>query len=315
MAFLHDAAATQHRAAERALTLPAGRLTWIATGLALALAAAVGAAQGFRFAWASPANSAMAMLILGPWVASLYASFRGMTVVAVAAGCFAQFAAFNTAVLLLQFPLASLALPLADARLVALDAMVGGDWPAHFAWMTSDGRLLSLLSTVYGLLLPQVALACLVLAAFDPQRLRLFIAANTLALGAAAVLSALVPAESAFGYFGTPGFWSDPLEQFRSVRDGSLRTLDLAHLTGIITFPSYHTILAVLVACAFAGLPRLLPWVAALQAAIVFTTRGVGGHYLADMAAGIVIALAAWAVARRIYGRGRSRGRGSREIS
>ena len=55
--------------------------------------------------------------------------------------------------------------------------------------------------------------------------------------------------------------------------------------------PPYHTLLAILVALAFRGLPRVFPIVVAFQLAIIVTTRGVGGHYFADIAAGAALAL------------------------
>jgi membrane-associated phospholipid phosphatase len=87
--------------------------------------------------------------------------------------------------------------------------------------------------------------------------------------------------------------------QFESVRNGTLRLLNPEFLNGIIQFPSYHTILAVLIAAAFKGLPRLFPWVVLLEAIIIFTTRGIGGHFYLDIVAGLAIAFATiWAATR-----------------
>lgn len=285
-----------------ALPWRAARLTLLAAALALLLAALAGHAQGFGFAWTSPANAGMALLAIGPLVLGLYARLRGLEALGAGLACFAAFSGFNSAVLLLQFPMASLALPQADAALAAMDRLVGGDWPAHFAWMTSDPRLMSLLVTIYGLLLLQMPVVIALLAWKDRRRLALLILANTFGLGLTVLLATLFPAESGLGHFGTPGYESEPLRQFHAVRDGSLRLLDLSVLTGIITFPSYHTILAVLVLVACRGLPVVGVPLVILQLAIIFTTRGVGGHYFADMAAGAVIALAAWHLAARTLG-------------
>ena len=134
---------------------------------------------------------------------------------------------------------------------------------------------------------------------FDPRRLRIFVLANTIGLTLCVLLSMLFPqpAGSAIRY---PGYTSDPVSQFNAVRDGTLRVLDLGHITGIITFPSYHTLLAILVGYAFVGLPRLFPWIAAFQFAIIITTRGVGGHYFADMIAGAALAVLAIWSARQV---------------
>lgn len=285
-----------------ALVWRAGRLVWIGTALALALATLVAILQGFAFAWTSRANSGMALLALGPLALALYARRRGLHGVAAALCAFAAFSAFNSAALLLQFPMASLAMPLVDAPLAAADRLMGGDWPAHFAWMTANPTLMAVLVGIYGTLLLQMPLVCALLAWHDRARLALLILANALALGATVILATLFPAESGLGFFGTPGYESEPLRQFHAVRDGSLRLLDLSMLSGIITFPSYHTILAVLVLLACRGLPVAGIPLAALQLAIIFTTRGVGGHYFLDMAAGALIAVAAWQIAARLLG-------------
>ena len=88
--------------------------------------------------------------------------------------------------------------------------------------------------------------------------------------------------------------------QFDAVREGGLRALDPMRLTGLISFPSYHALLAVLVACAFAHLPKLFPFVLALELAIIAFSPLIGGHYIADVLAGIAMGLLAFYAAARI---------------
>lgn len=297
-----DAAGVPEPVVAAALVWRAGLFTWIGTGLSLALAALVAILQGFAFSWSSSANLGMALLALGPLALALYARRRGLHGLAAGLAAFAAFSGFNSAALVLQFPMASLAMPLVDAPLAAVDRMLGGDWPAHFAWMTANPTLMTVLVGIYGTLLLQMPLVCALLAWQDRGRLALLILANALALGATVVLASLFPAESGLGFFGTPGYESEPLRQFHAVRDGSLRLLDLSVLSGIITFPSYHTILAVLVLLACRGLPVVGIPLVLLQLVIIFTTRGVGGHYFVDMVAGALIAVAAWQIAARLLG-------------
>lgn len=270
--------------------------TWIATAAALGLAAIVGAYRGFGFNVGAETVLTTALLILLPLALALYGRVRsGLSALVTPCLCFAQFSAFNGAIILLQFPLASLNFPVIDPQLVAIDKALGGDWPTHFAWLTSSPLITGTMTGIYQSLLIQIPVLCAIVGVLDPKRLRIFVLANTIGLGATVAIATLLPAESALGYWGTPGFGSDPVNQFHAVRDGSLRMLDPGVLTGILTFPSYHTLLAILVALAFRGLPRVFPIVVAFQLAIVVTTRGVGGHYFADIAVGAALAfLANW---------------------
>jgi PAP2 superfamily protein len=168
---------------------------------------------------------------------------------------------------------------------------------------------------IYRALLFQVPLVCAAVGTLDPRRLRIFILANSLALSVTLAVATLWPAGGAFLAFSEPPYPASMAAQFVAVRDGGLRVLDPETITGIIAFPSYHTILAVLIGLSFRGLPRIFPVVAAFQFAIIFSARSMGGHYYADILAGIVIACAAnWAAEKltdRTEGSGvRSRNQG-----
>lgn len=274
-------------------------ITWTATAVAVMLAAIVGVAQGFSLSWGYSALQGMLLLIICPLGFALYGLRRpAFSVLVVPMHAFAQFSAFNMAILMLQFPLASFNFPAVDPQLAAIDKALGGDWPSHFAWLTSAPIITSTMTGIYQALLLQVPIVCAIVGTLDPKRLQIFILSNTIGLGTILAIATFFPAESALGYWGTPGFRSDPLEQFHAVRNGTLRVLDPNVLTGILTFPSYHTLLAILVVLAFRGLPRVFPVVVAFQLAIVLATRGVGGHYFADIAAGAAIAFLANLAAR-----------------
>ncbi len=276
-------------------------MTWGAAIGAALLALVIGKLQGFSLAFGDFALQGVLLLIVCPIGFALYGALRpGFAFLVTPFHAFAQFAAFNIAIWLLQFPLASFDLPAIDKSLIRFDAMLGGDWPAHFAWISSDPAVFKIVGLVYRALLFQVPLTCGVVGFFDPRRLRILILANTLALSATLALATLWPAGGAFAAFFKPPYPAAMAAQFVAVRAGELRSLDPEVITGIIAFPSYHTILAVLIGLAFAGFPRVFPLVAGFEIAIVFTARSIGGHYYADILAGIVIALAANGTAARL---------------
>jgi membrane-associated phospholipid phosphatase len=83
---------------------------------------------------------------------------------------------------------------------------------------------------------------------------------------------------------------------FYSGNDAVLRLSDMG---GVVAFPSFHTVLALLVTQALAGTRWRVPamfW----TAGIILSAIPMGGHYVVDLAAGFVIWLAAASIARRV---------------
>ena len=180
--------------------------TWIATAAALGLAAVVGANRGFGFSIGVDGVQTVALLVLLPLALALYGRVRpALSALVVPSHCFAQFAAFNLAILVLQFPLASLNFPAIDPQLAAIDKALGGDWPSHFAWLTSAPVITKTATGIYQALLLQIPLTCAVVGLLDPKRLQIFVLANTVGLGATVAIATLLPAEGALGYWETPG--------------------------------------------------------------------------------------------------------------
>jgi membrane-associated phospholipid phosphatase len=66
--------------------------------------------------------------------------------------------------------------------------------------------------------------------------------------------------------------------------------VDVSVLDGLITFPSFHTVLAVLAAWALRPLPWVGPFAAVWAAAIMVATVGTGWHYVADVVGGVALA-------------------------
>jgi membrane-associated phospholipid phosphatase len=68
--------------------------------------------------------------------------------------------------------------------------------------------------------------------------------------------------------------------------------IDLFHLTGTVTFPSFHAAAATLVTYAARGVPFVAMPLFALNALMIVSTIPEGGHYLVDVIAGVLIAVA-----------------------
>lgn len=213
--------------------------------------------------------------------------------------CLAQFSACAIAALLAQFPAVGLELPLVDGTLARLDTALGLEWTSQYAWAVAHPTIYGVMDFVYELLLPQIPVVCFIVGYADPDRLRVFTLANALGLTATLALFALFPAASTFTRAGVTQI-ADFAVQFDAVREHGLRVLDPMRLTGLISFPSYHALLAVLVACAFWRLPKLFPVALSLEAAIIAFSPLIGGHYIADILAGIALGLVSFYAAARI---------------
>jgi PAP2 superfamily len=203
--------------------------------------------------------------------------------------------------------------PLADGALAAFDTSFGFDWTAWVHAIRSWPVLNALLHTAYGSLFPQV-IGSIVL--FSVGRIE---GRNQeLLCGAAISLllvtfgSVLFPAlgpwvQAADSTLRTaPGYVPDLL----TLRGGASLPFVLSRMEGIVSFPSYHTVLAILFIYAHRGIRWSFPVIAVLNGVMLVSVPAEGPHYLADILAGaLVAALAIW-LARTLC-RARSRPTGS----
>ncbi len=275
-------------------------LTWILTAGLAGLATLFARLEGFSLEL-GPRSIAvllvlvggnLALMLVAQWVPR-YARFE------IPCHCTAQFSACAIAALIAQFPAVGLELPLVDDALARFDSAVGLAWPTQYAWALAHPTLYGVMDFVYKLLLPQIPVVCFIVGYADPDRLRVFTLANALGLTATLALFALFPAASTFTRAGVMQI-ADFAVQFDAVREHGLRVLDPMRLTGLISFPSYHALLAVLVACAFWRMPKLFPFALALEVAIIAFSPLIGGHYIADIVVGIALGFAAFYAADRI---------------
>src|SRR5439155_10643608 len=93
---------------------------------------------------------------------------------------------------------------------------------------------------------------------------------------------------------------------FYGLRDGTFRTLVAVGSEGIITFPSLHAALAVILIAALWPISVLRWVILALNIVMLAATPIDGSHYFIDVFAGIAVAGAALAAARAINGRAAS---------
>ena len=131
-----------------------------------------------------------------------------------------------------------------------------------------------------------------------PARNERFFLACALALVVTTIASAVFPAAGPFIDFGNTQNDTLYFTQVLSVRTGAQLRFDLGDLQGIICFPSYHTILAIIFVMSHAGLRWSFYPVLALNAVMLVSIPSEGGHYLVDMLGGLPVALGSMAAAK-----------------
>jgi hypothetical protein len=172
-----------------------------------------------------------------------------------------------------------------DATFAMIDRALGFDWSRWHHYLLDHRALRFALLIFYTSLLPQILVSILYfsLTGADDANYRLLL--NTIvALVLTAALFMLFPA------LGRGGLVGDPyLRDLVALRDGHPSAFDLARLQGIVSFPSFHTVLAILLVWAHRRSPLLLPFVVVNFGMLVSIT-GPGEHYLADILGGAAVA-------------------------
>lgn len=82
-----------------------------------------------------------------------------------------------------------------------------------------------------------------------------------------------------------------------TLRSGGIHVLDLNE-SGIVCFPSFHTLLAIVSCVALWSIKPLRIPAAVLASCVVFATLTTGWHYLVDVVGGLLLTLLSIAAAR-----------------
>jgi hypothetical protein len=222
----------------------------------------------------------------------------------------AQITLTTAALAPLTYVAASAHFPMQDATLLAVDRAMGFDWAAYAGFVDSHPQLASWLNCGYGMIgWPIFAIPVILAAKRSYLRIEEFTFAFGLALAATTIISALVPAIGVYQEIGLdpaslthidPRAYLDQLRDLPPTRDGSLRHLELLGLGGIVTFPSFHAASAVLYAWALWPLRWLRPLILLINGAMLAATPLNGGHYFADVLAGVAVAALAIFAARQV---------------
>lgn len=206
---------------------------------------------------------------------------------------------FSAAGAVFSYLLVTLNLPLVDDTLASADKALGFDWPAAYDWVGRRRILRIPLILGYASLIPQLLMLLLVLN-FRRMLVRswelmwLFIAAAL----ACILISAAAPAAGAYAYYHL-GMEDPYVAAYAGLRAGTLKIF--GDMQGVVQFPSLHVALAVIFAYCARGIRWFFPLMVLLNILLVAGTPAMGGHHLADVLAGALLAAGCILGMRRVF--------------
>ena len=205
----------------------------------------------------------------------------------------------TTVLLPLTYLAATTRFPLLDDHLAQLDALIGFHWDAVAQWVRQRPMIDWVLQCAYASC-PVQASALLLIGSIkrpdDRNSEAIWLLIVSLLITTA--IFAFTPALGKIGHVGTA--YLNVLEQ---IRGGNWSVLSFDRAEGIVTFPSFHTTLAIL----FTYLVRHDRWALAIfgptNVLMILSTPTVGGHYLVDLFGGASVAIVSVVVVRALRAR------------
>ncbi|MES2254073.1 MAG: phosphatase PAP2 family protein [Pseudomonadota bacterium] len=201
--------------------------------------------------------------------------------------------------------------PRIDMLLAKADIALGFDWPGMMRAVANHPVLLKMLYLAYGVLLPEISLAVVVLGTLGRiASLYRFVLAVAIGALICFFIWTLFPAFGAMSVYHfdpalaarlgvlVDGAYGDALVGM--LRDGP-GPIAPDNVKGLIGFPSYHAVLALLLIWHLRDV-RWLRWpVLALNIVVIFATPIEGGHHWVDVLAAVPVTALSILLARRVF--------------
>lgn len=215
---------------------------------------------------------------------------------AAAIGSFAMLAFSGVAAGVLSDVGQMFAFPLVDASLAAADELLRFRTIDVVRAVVQIRNGPAILAMLYELATPMLFVTAFALAFLGRfTRLWEMCAAFSFCILVATVTSCLFPAVGAFEHSGIAAAYGSHLpggagvyhlKIFYALRGASDLTIDPFALEGIVTFPSFHTAMALMTAAAWRDDPYLRGPMIVWNAGVIVSTIPIGGHYVVDLAGG-----------------------------
>lgn len=276
------------------------RIIWGVTAAMAAAAVFSFRATNLSFAWESLDIVAVSVvgLVAVSW---FFRRIRPASSIGFSTECCAQLMLVLTIGCALSYPLATTGFPYRDAVLNAVDTWMGLDWRAYLHFFNDRPLLGTLGRLAYSSILLQ--LLVLIVSLAGPSRLlrlQQYILATALALVITLVVFVFVPASGIFTFLNiqpdefanlSPIMTTNQILRLDALRNGQQTLVN--GMEGLITFPSFHTVWAVLFMWVFYPVKQLRYGAIFLNLFIIASTPILGAHYFIDLVGGGVVAVVA----------------------
>jgi len=205
---------------------------------------------------------------------------------AVASEVWALWMLFANAANLLTYLAATPALPFRDDLFAGLDSDLGFQWMGLFNLVQAHPVINHLLSICYASLFPEILVLSIFLsfAGLD-RRLREFFWIAYIAILLTSIISSLMPAVSAFPRHGLAGK-ADWLHDLGLLRGGTDLHFAVPDMVGLVSFPSFHAVLALLVIYATRRTGLAGHLFVVWNLIMLISIAPLGSHYLVDILGG-----------------------------
>lgn len=183
---------------------------------------------------------------------------------------------------------------LVDQSLAEFDKILAFNWADYYRWSVSHDTFYRVVVAAYGSLAKQSWLVVIYLCITRrTARVREFLELTAALFAISILLSMFAPAAGAPKFFAATvhtdvSAWS----HFEMLRSGSMNLIDLNSMQGLVSIPSVHTVMAILLCWAVRKTPMAFI-IFPLNIAVLLSTPVVGGHYMSDVLAGAILT---WAV-------------------
>ena len=192
-----------------------------------------------------------------------------------------------------QYAGLSLNRPWADPWLAHMDESLGIHMPAVVQWVNAHQTVYNLLLVGYASFLWQVSFAPILIAVFSRERLWTYVVAYQAAWTLALIGITLFPAECVFVHYGYQidmhMIGTEVVADIHRARMHLPWTLSIGSTSGLVSFPSFHAAIAVLMAWTMRGRNVLGAIVLVVNAFLILGTAFLGAHYVVDVIATLVM--------------------------
>ncbi len=242
---------------------------------------------------------------IGGYVRQMKAAPR-LALALVGTSIFMGFTAVSSVFIFVLFPLSN---PLIDPALIQLDQALGYHWPSLIAWMAQYPTFSQGLGLLYHTSLPQILLTIVLLAALSRDLvLHRFLLVGIVTLLIAVAIWWVIPSVGPSAFQSIPeadrvatGLYYNPAygEFLRSLVEVGPPQISPEVITGVVAFPSYHMVMALMVVWFTRGTLAFVP-AALVNTAMIPATLSHGGHHLVDLLGGLAVFVLGLWIANRL---------------